>query len=101
MAGLPLFDWAPPDWPWPSGNWAWGHRCLGRGLVAFLGHQNRSTYGDHDDSGQREYVFLRHFEPHGWSLDRGTAGDHGFDQSIAGDLVDVARPSVGVFMNID
>ncbi|MNH08014.1 hypothetical protein D3C79_674190 [compost metagenome] len=78
-----------------------GGRRFGRRLVTFLRHQHRGRNGDHNHSGQREHMFFRHLEPHGWSLDRRTAGDHGFDQSVTGDLVDVARPAVGVFMDID
>ncbi|VVN33372.1 hypothetical protein PS624_04962 [Pseudomonas fluorescens] len=45
-------------------------------------------------------MFLRHVEPHTWTLDRRAAGNHDFDQSIASDLVDVARPTLGTFVNI-
>ncbi|MCY1415411.1 hypothetical protein D9M71_308910 [compost metagenome] len=77
-----------------------GGRRFGRGLVAFLGHQYRGRNGNHDHSGQCEHMFFRHLEPHGWSLGRRAAGDHGFDQSVTGDLIDVARPAVRVFMDI-
>ncbi len=45
-------------------------------------------------------MFFRHLEPHGWSLCRRAAGDHGFDQSVTGNLVDSARPPIGIFMDI-
>ncbi|MNO35104.1 hypothetical protein D3C76_251510 [compost metagenome] len=63
-------------------------------------HQPGGGDRDHNDGGNRQYVFLRHVEPHTWTLDRRAAGNHDFDQSIASDLVDVARPTLGTFVNI-
>ncbi|MNF99365.1 hypothetical protein D3C84_822580 [compost metagenome] len=46
-----------------------GRSTSGRCFAATR-HQPGGGYRDHDDGGNRQYVFLRHVEPHTWTLDR-------------------------------